>query len=443
VSVVLLRAVAFVRIRAQIRTGAVLALAAGLHCGVAATPRGLESSATAVEAEAPSRSDLPEEFETAPVAVKPVPAMLDQSWLDRGLMPQLGKPEVNGYWLSAGRRFEDTLRGDWDTPAALLVVYNSTWKRALGRLLAIAHADLPVYVLATPKDARSREFDRWLRRVPFAGLVSIDLDTPWIRDYGPLEVVRPWGISWLDLSYAPEDRPFDDAVPTLLGEVFETDNQREQFPLDGGGIISSGTGLCGITEASFQALGVDTSDAQRVETFLETVGCRTLALLPELPSESTGHVDMVAQFLSPDKVAIAVPTPSSSDDVRIALARARRALELAAEAHGQTLSFVELPIERRDDRYYSYVNGLRTPSHYFVPSYSRVNRKLEREAHRRLSRALDGVKVVGVNSDEMIESGGAIHCVTLGLKQHLVPRPIEEQPRELSWRAPDSAARRR
>jgi agmatine deiminase len=353
------------------------------------------------------------------------------------------KPQVNGYWLSAGHPFEDTLRGDWDTPSALMVVYNSTWKRALGRLLSIAHADLPVYVLATPKDARSREFERWLRRVPFAGLVSIDLDTPWIRDYGPLEVVRPRGISWLDLSYAPDDRPFDDAVPSLLGEVFETINQREHFPLDGGGIISSGAGLCGITEASFRTLGVDTEDPERVESFLETVGCRTLALLPELPSESTGHVDMVAQFLAPDKVAIAVPTEDSSDDVRTALERARRALELAAEAHGQSLSFVELPIEIHKEHYYSYVNGLRTPAHYFVPSYSSVNRKLEREAHRRLSEALDGVTVVGVNSDEMIESGGAIHCVTLGLKQHLVPRPLDEQPRELSWRAPDTWLSRR
>lgn len=422
-----------VRIKRSARAVWVLAwaLAGGVHCGVAATPREVTVDAELDPAQFEVFEEAEPEPEPEPVAVRP----LDEA-LERGLMPRPPRPEFNGYWLSAGRPFEDTLRGDWDTPAALLVVYNSTWKRALGRLLSIAHLDLPVYVLATPKDARSREFERWLRRVPFAGLVSIDLDTPWIRDYGPLEVVRPRGISWLDLSYAPDDRPFDDAVPTLLGEVFETDNQREHFPLDGGGIISSGAGLCGITEASFQALGVDTSDEERVEAFLETVGCRTLALLPELPSESTGHVDMVAQFLSSDKVAIAVPTPRSSEDVRVALARARQALELAAEAHGQALSFVELPVERRKDRYYSYVNGLRTPSHYFVPSYSSVSRKLERQAHRRLSQALQGVKVVSVNSDEMIESGGAIHCVTLGLKQQLVPRPLEQQPARLSWRAP-------
>ena len=415
-----------------------LALVGSIHCGAASTrsqPRvpTPDESAEAFEASV-SSSVAPEDdlddaegvddFDEAELEGPEAPA------------PRPRGPQVTAYWLSAGRAFEDTLRADWDTPAALMVVYNSTWKRSLGRLLSIAHADLPVYVLATPKDARSREFTRWLRRVPFAGLVSIELDTPWIRDYGPLEVVRPRGISWRDLSYAPDDRPLDDAVPTLLGEVFEASNEREQLPLDGGGIISNGSGLCGITEASFQPLGVDTSDPEQVERFLETVGCRTLALLPELPSESTGHVDMVAQFLAKDKVAIAVPTRKSPRAVRLALERARQALELAAVAHGQVLTFVELPIESRRDKFYSYVNGLRTPSHYFVPSYSNVSRKLERVVRQRLSDALQGVQVVGVDSDDMIESGGAIHCVTLGLKQQLVPRPLEERPTALSWTAP-------
>jgi agmatine/peptidylarginine deiminase len=47
---------------------------------------------------------------------------------------------------------------------------------------------------------------------------------------------------------------------------------------------------------------------------------------------------------------------------------------------------------------------------------------VQAQAHRRLSAALDGITVVGVDSDEMIASGGAIHCVTLGLKHNLVPR---------------------
>jgi agmatine/peptidylarginine deiminase len=83
---------------------------------------------------------------------------------------------------------------------------------------------------------------------------------------------------------------------------------------------------------------------------------------------------------------------------------------------------VELPLVNREELYYSYVNGLRTPSHYFVPSYSAVDPAVQALVHRRLEQALQGVRVVGVDSDEMIENGGAIHCVTLGLKHPLLPR---------------------
>jgi len=327
------------------------------------------------------------------------------------------------HYLGARRALEGTLRGDWDTSAALLVVYNRSWQAAIQRLLAFAHDDLPVYVLATPRDARSAAFHRWFARVPFAGLVSMALDTPWIRDYGPIEVQSKGEISWLDMIYAPEDRPRDDAMPILLGQVFEAPHQAEpQFHLEGGGIISNGEGLCGITESSLQDLGLVDAREEQWENFLETIGCRTLARLPQLPSEATGHVDMLAQFLSPSQVAIAVPTADSPADVQEALLGARQALAQAAEAHGSRLDFVELPMVNHEDLYFSYVNGLRTPAHYFVPSYSLVDPVVQALAHDRLAQALAGVQVVGVDSDEMIENGGAIHCVTLGLKHPLHPR---------------------
>jgi len=121
-------------------------------------------------------------------------------------------------------------------------------------------------------------------------------------------------------------------------------------------------------------------------------------------------------------VAIAAPTADSPPDVAEALLGARQSLAQAAEADGSKLEFVELPMVNHEDLYFSYVNGLRTPGHYFVPSYSQVDPALEALAHARLAGALAGVQVVGVDSDEMIENGGAIHCVTLGLKHPLHPR---------------------
>jgi agmatine/peptidylarginine deiminase len=334
-----------------------------------------------------------------------------------------GSGAASARYLGARRPLDGLLRGDWDTRSALLVVYNRNWQGPIQRLLSYAHTDLPVYVLATPRDARSAAFHRWFARVPFAGLVSMALDTPWIRDYGPFEVESKSGISWLDMIYAPEDRPRDDAMPLSLSEIFETPRQAEpRLHLEGGGIISNGEGLCGITESSLQELGLADAREDQWEDFLEIIGCRTLARLPQLPSEATGHVDMLAQFLSPSLAAIAVPTEDSPPDVEEALLGARQALAQAAEADGRNLQFVELPLVNREDLYFSYVNGLRTPSHYFVPSYSRVDPALQALAHARLAQALAGVQVVGVDSDEMIENGGAIHCVTLGLKHPLRPR---------------------
>jgi len=384
-----------------------------LHCGTGAPA----SSAL----RAPSAVSPVEQAALAPLSVA-VAHRISSTAV--GTAPGVAIPiGTSVHYLGTQRALEGTLRGDWDTSAALLVVYNRNWQAAIQRLLAFAHDDLPVYVLATPRDARSAVFHRWFARVPFAGLVSMALDTPWIRDYGPIEVQSKGEISWLDMIYAPEDRPQDDAMPTLLGEVFDVPRQAEpQFHLEGGGIISNGEGLCGITEASLQDLGFAGAREDRWENFLETIGCRTLARLPQLPAEATGHVDMVAQFLSPTQVAIAAPTADSPPDVAEALLGARQSLAQAAEADGSKLEFVELPMVNHEDLYFSYVNGLRTPGHYFVPSYSQVDPALEALAHARLAGALAGVQVVGVDSDEMIENGGAIHCVTLGLKHPLHPR---------------------
>jgi agmatine/peptidylarginine deiminase len=390
-----------------------LAAVSVLHCGTGApassAPRAPNAGAPLEErALAPASAAVAERSSEIAVGASP------------GVVNPLGR---SAHYLGTRRALEGTLRGDWDTSAALLVVYNRNWQAAIQRLLAFAHDDLPVYVLATPRDARTAAFHRWFARVPFAGLVSMALDTPWIRDYGPLEVQSKGEIAWLDMIYAPEDRPQDDAVPTLLGEVFDVPRQAEpQFHLEGGGIISNGAGLCGITESSLQDLGLADAQEEQWENFLETIGCRTLARLPQLPSEATGHVDMLAQFLSPTQVAIAAPTADSPPDVEEALRGARQSLAQAAEADGSRLEFVELPLVNREDLYFSYVNGLRTPGHYFVPSYSLVDPAVEALAHARLAGALAGVQVVGVDSDEMIENGGAIHCVTLGLKHPLNPR---------------------
>ena len=47
-------------------------------------------------------------------------------------------------------------------------------------------------------------------------VLDLDVDTPWIRDYGPLQLEHDSGeITWLDTRYA-RDRPVDDQMPEWL-----------------------------------------------------------------------------------------------------------------------------------------------------------------------------------------------------------------------------------
>jgi agmatine/peptidylarginine deiminase len=325
---------------------------------------------------------------------------------------------VDPWMVAVSKPVSRTLRGDWDATSAVVVAYEQSWRRPLRSLIRAASRDLPVLLLASPEQQRKSAFRRWARTLPRTAVLDMTLDSPWVRDYGPVEIVDHSSVRWLDFVYSPDSRPLDDAVPQALGAILGGSTEGTPVYLEGGGAISNGSGLCALTEATLEA-AIPLNDAAQALDFLEALGCQVIARLPDLPEEPTGHADMIAQFLTPDTVALSAPTGSSSQEVAAALQGAREALVRAAVFTGIDLRIVELPLHNEGERYYSYVNGLRTPRHFLVPSYRHVPKVEQRRAHRRLRRALPGVRVVPIASDAMIERGGAVHCVSLGLKRPL------------------------
>ncbi len=308
-----------------------------------------------------------------------------------------------------------TLVGDWEAADTLLLAFDESWMDALQELFNAVEDDSELFLLAAPEQIASEPFQEWIQPLRDVNVLPIAVDTPWLRDYGPLRVRSEGTTYWLDTDYAP-DRPLDDAVPERLSELFHVPWERPGLPLDGGGVISNGAGLCAMTGRSLDELGLALEDPEVSDNLLHTLGCRVLARVPALPEEATGHVDMIAQFLDPTTIAVATPGPNSTLEERQALTGALVALHRAASVIQMAPRFVSLPIVRKEDTYFSYVNGFRTRNHYLVPSYSEVPRSIEARAHFRLARALPGVKVVPIPADVMIESGGAVHCLTIGLE---------------------------
>jgi agmatine deiminase len=317
------------------------------------------------------------------------------------------------------------LRADWEPPEVLLVTYKSDLHESLAEVVAAAAKETDVYVLASPKELRNR---RSRGRIDaLAGhIISMNHDTPWIRDYGPLEVVSERnGRIWIDLSYY-EDRPLDDALPLELSRMAHVQLETYSLVGEGGGVVSNGVGVCAMTTSTFDAAVEYDASAERTEGLLWVFGCQSLAVVPSLSGEETGHVDIAVQFLAQDLVAVAEMDPDYNGLVATELDMAVESVMAAAEALGQSMRVVRVPMHSLGPRFYTYVNGTRVGQSFLVPHYRTVAASLEQAAYRRLRQAMPGVKLVPIYADPMVEQGGAVHCVTLGLGASPLPQPATQ-----------------
>jgi len=307
-------------------------------------------------------------------------------------------------------------RGDFVPPDMLLIAYENAW---LGTVEAVAREAMPstdVYVMVDPQDVHEQALVDWARTLGVT-LLGLELDTPWVRDYGPLQRLAGQGrVVWLDFDYGPERR-LDDEVPLSLVSRFGVPVERSSFSLDGGALVSNGSGLCAMTDRSLEEAGVDFNDDEAVESLLGTLGCEVMAALPDLPDEPTGHADMMVQFVARDRAMVIELDAADHPDEALLLDMAARAITLAARAAGQSLKIIRIPAayDDGDGTLFSYVNGTRLRDRYLSPSFTAVEPALAYRADSALRSAMPGVTIVPIPSDDVLSSAGILHCITLGL----------------------------
>ncbi|MCA9710160.1 MAG: agmatine deiminase family protein [Myxococcales bacterium] len=311
-----------------------------------------------------------------------------------------------------------TLVGDWEAPDMVVVVYGDGWPETYFALLDAATAVRPVVVLSELGDGE-------------AALASIEtlapeqraqvwapgyeVDSSWVRDYGPLQARASDGsVAWLDAGYSI-DRSRDDDLPLALADWFGVVTEPVFDTLDGGSLASNGRGLCVSTVEYFETQEVYLAEDGGT-ALLQQLGCRVLALVPALAHEGTKHVDLLLQFLAPDRAVVARFDPTlDAEDARRADA-AVAVLQRAAAQLGQPLSIARLesPVAQAG-RYASYVNFLQLGDHLLVPGYDTVDLEVDDAALAALGRLVPDRTIVRIPADEASANGGAVHCLTWGL----------------------------
>ncbi len=312
------------------------------------------------------------------------------------------------------------LRGDWEPPETLLLAFTHEWRDSLAELVAAARPQTNVFLLASDAELGDPEFASWSHRHGVT-TIKVEHDTPWVRDYGPLEVVDERGRRrWVDLSYYDE-RPLDDALPQQLARFAGVELESYWLQGEGGALASNGRGVCAMTQPSLEGLLQGMTNDDRMESLMELLGCHSLAIVPALANEQTGHVDVVVQFLGPDLAVVAEMDPKVDPEAAEGLDAAASALASAATAVGQKLDVVRIPMHVAGEAFFTYVNGTRLRERFLVPYYYRVDPRVQAQAYARLREALPGVTLVPIHADPMVLRGGAVHCLTLGLSTPLDP----------------------
>jgi agmatine deiminase len=323
-------------------------------------------------------------------------------------------------------------RADWEVKTAAVEWCYTEIVRHLvrGERVAIVYNDERV----------RRRAERRLQRAG-VGLDGIDAhvvptDRSWIRDCGPIFVVRGTGE---ERTVAATDWRFngwaryrnwrrDDALArTIAGRLgmrrFEiglsADGGSQRVVLEGGSVDVNGEGLLLTTEQCLlgprQARNPGLTRRELECVLQRGLGIERVLWLGEgiAGDDTHGHVDDVARFVRPDTVVAAVEH-DPNDANHAPLADNLRRLRAMRDPRGRPLRVVTLPMPRP-----LCFDGERLPASYLnfyignhavlVPTF---NDPADRIALGVLAGLFPTREVTGIHAGDLILGLGALHCVT-------------------------------
>lgn len=329
---------------------------------------------------------------------------------------------------------------EWAPQAAILLTWPhaySDWADTLteaesefvGFAAAIAARE-PLIVACHDEDHRHHVADRLTRaglppaRLTLAIAPSNDV---WIRDHGPLTVLRGGRRVALDFRFdgwgGKYRADLDDAVTrTLADQGALGDIAIESLPwvLEGGNIEVDGQGTLLATRPCLMSqTRNDPAAAQALLAALPTLlGVSRLLWVDRgdvLGDDTDGHIDTLARFCDPHTLAYTCADPADREQ-HAALDGLEEQLKALRQADGRPYQLVPLPVPapRHDD------DGRRLPANYanfliingavLVPTYDDPHDAL---ALDRLAGCFPGRAIVPVPARAIVGQNGSLHCASM------------------------------
>ena len=290
--------------------------------------------------------------------------------------------------------------------------------------LSSAQAEVAAFAAAVHADGAGEEV--WLvaadetaaaearRLAPFAKVIVEPFGDIWLRDTGAIVCgagaarrAQGFGFNGWGGKY---DLPGDDSIGERLAGAAALPYARSDWILEGGAIDGDGTGIFLTTEQCLLNPNRNPGfDKEEVEDRLKRdLGATRVVWLGDglLNDHTDGHVDNLARFVGPGRVAI--PEAVADDPNAASYADAA---ELLLDADLDVVAIPSPGKVERDGEIIpaSYMNFYIGHAAVVVPQYGAPNDAAAIEA---LQEIFPDRRVVGLRADHILTGGGSFHCIS-------------------------------
>ena len=257
---------------------------------------------------------------------------------------------------------------------------------------------------------------------PHLRFLKLNLDTVWLRDFGPrLAETEEGGAMAMDFFYETVRRR-DDKLPEAWASLTRAKHNLVPWSLQGGNLLSNGRGLSITTSRLFEENRIrrpgKTTEQDEVyikQQFMKFCNIKQLLVLKPLEQEATRHVDMFASFLAPDLVLVAKVDPRH-DSLNARILDYNAQLLSRAKVDGRPLRVERIWIPpRRGQNWSSYTNIILTDRLVLLPTYQSDSPRYVQNAISTYKRLLPKHHVATIDMTSMEKLGGSLHCLSSSL----------------------------
>ncbi|WP_442510803.1 agmatine deiminase family protein [Novipirellula sp. SH528] len=255
---------------------------------------------------------------------------------------------------------------------------------------------------------------------------EIDLDTIWMRDFGPLLAEAEQGTEAIDFFYEGS-RPKDDALPIVWANRTGSKLVSVPWTIQGGNLLSNGRRVALTTHRIFEDNrisfpkpwpGLDPEVERRkmvIDEFTKHCNLTELIVLESLQNEATGHVDMFATFLAPDQVVVARVDPRF-DPINAAILErnAARLERVVVEERPMQVIRVDIP-PRQGTSWSAYTNVILANDLVLIPTFDSDPPEMVAAAQATYARLLPKHAIKTVDMSSLKELQGELHCLSMNL----------------------------